>query len=84
MSTSTIPKYVEEKIVNIEKAPKGVEVVKSRDVRVWEIATLHNNGLSIQKIAHSFQKLSRKEVKTALFYYKRNRKRINEQIKAHK
>ncbi|MFP4646763.1 MAG: DUF433 domain-containing protein [Candidatus Acetothermia bacterium] len=84
MSTSILPKYVKKKIVNIEEAPGVVEAIKGRGVKVWKIADLHNNGLSIQKIASSFQGLSEKEVKVALFYYKRNRKRINEQIKDHK
>ncbi|MFW6104929.1 MAG: DUF433 domain-containing protein [Candidatus Bipolaricaulota bacterium] len=84
MLISTLPKYVKEKIVNIEGESSSVEAVKNRDVKVWEIAELHNNGLSIQKIADTFQGLSVNEVKAALFYYKRNRKRINQQIKAHK
>ncbi|MBS3814524.1 MAG: DUF433 domain-containing protein [Candidatus Bipolaricaulota bacterium] len=84
MSISTLPKYVKEKIVNIEGESSSVEAVKNPDVKVWEIADLHNTGLSIQKIADTFQGLSVNEVKAALFYYKRNRKRINQQIRAHK
>jgi len=79
---SVLPNFIKDKIAWRKEESGDIEVIKDRNVPVWKIADLHNDGYTIEKIADSFQNLTEKEVKIALLYYKRYRKRIISQIKA--
>lgn len=83
MVQPVLPKHVEEKVKS-EQDFDRVKTLEGQDVEIWKIAKLHNNGSSIEGIADNFPGLRKEEVNIALFYYKRNRKKINNQIETHK